>query len=62
VNSLDGEPKIIMSKKALSGYLPQQQKRLEKYGKIIAVDLETIEAVGGGSARCMMAEVFSKKE
>lgn len=62
VNSAGGTPLIVMSKRALSGFTPAQIQRLEIYGKILAVDLATIEAVGGGSARCMMAEIFSEKK
>ena len=61
VNSQQGEPKIVMSKRALQGFLPQQLARLERYGRIVDVDLATIESVGGGSARCMMAEIFSER-
>ncbi|MCP3898581.1 MAG: amidinotransferase [Desulfobacteraceae bacterium] len=61
VNSADGNPLIVMSVKAFSGYSKEQIQRLEQYGKILSVDLTTIETVGGGSARCMMAEIFSEK-
>ena len=62
VNSSDGNPLIVMSEQAFSGYSKDQIQRLEQYGKILPVDLTTIETVGGGSARCMMAEIFSEKE
>ena len=61
VNSAEGSPLIVMSKQAFSGYSKKQLQRLEQYGKILPVDLTTIETVGGGSARCMMAEIFSEK-
>ena len=61
VNSSNGDPLIVMSKQAFSGYSKMQIQKLEQYGKILSVDLTTIEAVGGGSARCMMAEIFSEK-
>lgn len=61
VNSLLGEPKIIMSKRAFQGFSKQQLSRLGRYGTLIDVDLTTIESVGGGSARCMMAEIFSER-
>jgi hypothetical protein len=50
-----------MSKRAHAGFTQDQLTRLTTYGKLIPVDLETIETVGGGSARCMMAEIFSEK-
>ncbi len=62
INSAGGTPLIVMSKRAFSGFTPAQIQRIEIYGKILAVDLTTIEAVGGGSARCMMAEIFSEKK
>lgn len=58
VLSGDGSAKIIMSKTAYKGFSPEQLGRLKKYGEIIALDIPEIETVGGGSARCMLAEVF----
>jgi hypothetical protein len=46
---------------SLSGWnaLESDQKRLlEKYSKVVSVEIPTIETYGGGSARCMIAEVF----
>lgn len=54
----DGELLIVMSARAEDGFTPEQRERLSVYGKIVSVDLETIESIGGGSARCMLAEVF----
>ena len=54
----DGELLIVMSARAEDGFTPQQRERLSVYGKIVSVDLQTIETIGGGSARCMLAEVF----
>lgn len=62
VNSKKGDPLIVMSERAYHGFTEQQIHRLEKYGKIVNIDLSMIESVGGGSARCMMAEVFSRQE
>lgn len=53
-----GNPKIIMSETAKYGFSSNQLKSLEKYGEIVTLDIPTIETVGGGSARCMLAEVF----
>ena len=52
---------IVMSKSAYQCLTKQQLNQLEKHGKIIYSSLDTIEACGGGSARCMMVEVFLKK-
>jgi hypothetical protein len=47
-----------MSDQAYKSLNPDQIKRLEKYNEIIHPDISTIESLGGGSVRCMMAEVF----
>lgn len=52
---------LVMSNAALSSLTQQQIKIIEKNCKIISSSLDTIEACGGGSARCMMAEVFLPK-
>jgi hypothetical protein len=39
-----------------------QIDRIEKYNPIISSSLDTIEVCGGGSARCMMAEIFLPKQ
>jgi hypothetical protein len=62
VNSAGGTPLIVMSRSAYEGFDPDQIHRLETHGKILPMDLFTIESVGGGSARCMMAEIFSEKK
>lgn len=59
VKNDSGEPLIVMSENARDGFASAQRRRLEHHGRIVSVDLSTIEAVGGGSARCMMAEIFS---
>ena len=62
VNSAGGTPLIVMSKTAFAGFDQDQIKQLEGYGKLLPMDLGIIESVGGGSARCMMAEIFSEKK
>lgn len=54
----DGEHLIVMSESARASLEPSQLDRLGKCGKIVAIPVPTIEAVGGGSVRCMIAEVF----
>jgi hypothetical protein len=49
---------LVMSETAKKSLEPSQIKTLEKYCKIVAPDIGTIETNGGGSARCMIAEVF----
>lgn len=53
-----GEPVIVMSRTACESLSDPQLKSLGRYGRILPVSIDTIEKVGGGSVRCMMAEVF----
>lgn len=57
----NNERYIVMSNSAFESLNNQQINQLEKHGKILYSSLDTIEACGGGSARCMMAEVFLPK-
>jgi hypothetical protein len=57
VKNTEGENLIMMSKNAFNALDEDQKNTLEKYGKLIYADINTIETNGGGSARCMMAEV-----
>jgi hypothetical protein len=52
---------LIMSTSAYESLTPNQIATIEKYCHIISSSLNTIETCGGGSARCMMAEVFLPK-
>lgn len=52
---------MVMSSQAYHSLKPGQIKNIEKYCEIIHSSLDTIETCGGGSARCMMAEVFLPK-
>jgi hypothetical protein len=50
-------PVIAMSGKALANLAPDQVRAMEQFGQILAADIPTIEAVGGGRVRCMIAEI-----
>ncbi len=52
---------IVMSAAAEQSLTPVQKTIIERHCKILSSSLDTIEACGGGSARCMMAEVFLPK-
>ena len=54
----DGEIKIVMSQTARNAFTPDQLRQLSVFGDLIVVRIDTIEKLGGGSARCMMAEIF----
>jgi len=57
VNDSDGKKYLVMSKQAYESLTNEQVRKLESYNDIIYSSLDTIEKHGGGSARCMMAEV-----
>ncbi|RKS89771.1 hypothetical protein BC952_2950 [Flavobacterium limicola] len=49
---------LVMSAAAHQSLTSKQIEQLEKHAEILSSSLDTIEACGGGSARCMMAEIF----
>jgi hypothetical protein len=53
---------LIMSDVAYNVLTQDQISKIEKHSKILHASLDIIEACGGGSARCMMAEVFLPKK
>lgn len=57
----DKQQFLVMSSSAFNSLRKDQLQKIEKYNHIIHSSLETIEFCGGGSARCMMAEVFLPK-
>ena len=52
---------LVMSDSAHQSLTAKQIEQLEKHAQIISSSLDTIEVCGGGSARCMMAEIFLPK-
>ena len=58
----EGELLLAMSTRAYSSLNEVQVNRLNMYSRIIHSSLDCIETAGGGSARCMMAEIFHKKK
>jgi len=58
----NNQPVIILSGSAYDGFNPNQIKQLERHGSLIRLPIPTIEKVGGGSARCMLAENFLPKK
>lgn len=61
VANSEGKSYLVMSTSAFEALNTEQKERIEKHSEIIHSSLDTIEACGGGSARCMMAEVFLPK-
>ena len=58
VGNKKGEQLMVMSGSAFRSLLPDQISLIEKHARIVYSDVGTIESVGGGSVRCMIAENF----
>ena len=58
----DGQPLIALSSAALASFTPAQRRTLERFGELIDAAIPTIEAVGGGSLRCMLADIHLPRE
>ncbi len=53
---------LALSRRAMDSLTPEQRRQLEQYTTLYPLPIPTIEAIGGGSARCMIAEIFLKKK
>ena len=49
---------LALSQSAFDSLTANQKKEIEKYSELVPLFINTIETIGGGSARCMMAEIF----
>ena len=49
---------LVMSKSAFDSLTTEQKSIIEKYAEMVPLAIPTIEMIGGGSARCMIAEIF----
>lgn len=61
IENAEGESLIVMSTGAYNALTETQHSALTRYGKIIHSPLNTIERIGGGSARCMITEIYPPK-
>ena len=62
LKSNKGQSKWVMSKSAFEAFTKGQIQTIEKYGNIVYSPIPTIEQIGGGSVRCMIAEIFLPKK
>lgn len=62
VKGIGAKSYIVMSESAYRSFSELQLKQLEKHADIIYSNVHTIETCGGGSVRCMMAEVFLPRD
>ena len=58
VRNINGDHFIVMSRTAKDSLTPEQLSALSEHGEILPVQISHIEEAGGGSARCMLAEVI----
>jgi len=58
VKGAGGEPLIILSKTAHDVLTVEQRTTLQQCASLLPIAVDTIEQVGGGSVRCMLAEIF----
>lgn len=58
VHNAGGKTFLVMSSRAFRSLTANQVQRIEAFNPIIHSDITTIETNGGGSARCMIAEIF----
>ncbi|MBK6936129.1 MAG: amidinotransferase [Chitinophagaceae bacterium] len=56
-----GEHLLILSQAAYNSLRPEQKQKIESFARLLPVAIPTIEQTGGGSVRCMMAEIFLEK-
>lgn len=62
VQSQNGKKYLVMSKRAFSSLHESQIQQISKYAEPLPVSIDIIETIGGGSARCMMAEIYLDKK
>ena len=55
--NVEGKSFIVMSTQAHSSLTVEQKNKLKQFGELLFTPLDTIERYGGGSARCMLADI-----
>lgn len=59
VENTEGKHLLVMSQSAFDSLEESQIDQLKSYNKLIIIKIPTVEKIGGGSVRCMMAEIFN---
>lgn len=62
VENTDGKTFLVMSATAFKSLTSPQISQIEKHTSILFVSVPTIETIGGGSARCMLAEIYLEEK
>lgn len=57
VHDKQGQPLLVMSRSAWRSLTSEQRRQVEQHSHPVVVNIDHIERIGGGSARCMLAEV-----
>lgn len=58
LENVEGQRILVLSERAWRALTPGQRASLERWVQVVRADLDTIETHGGGSARCMLAELW----
>ena len=61
LRTADAKGVLALSKSSYHSLSQEQRHALEKHCKLVPLAIQTIETIGGGSARCMIAEIFCHK-
>jgi hypothetical protein len=62
VKNEKGKNFTILSRSAYISLTREQKQILQHHTTLLPIDIKTIETIGGGSVRCMMAEIFLEKK
>lgn len=62
VQNKSGKKFTILSRSAYMSLTSEQKKIFNYHTTLLPIDINTIETVGGGSVRCMMAEIFLEQK
>lgn len=62
LENAQGHKLIAMSQSAFDHFSDAQKAQLASHGRLLPFDVSTIESIGGGSVRCMLAEVFAQQQ
>ncbi len=58
VHTRNNKKLLVLSQSAYDSLTKKQKMQIEQYAELLPQEIKTIETIGGGSARCMMAELF----
>jgi hypothetical protein len=60
LRTTDGGKIVALSRTAFAALASDQRAAIERHRELVPIDIPTIETAGGGSVRCMIAEIFLK--